>query len=153
MHIKIQTFLTVHTAISGYSQIWTKRSSHTNSDLSFKHPTMKTQWDLPFCKLICSMVCILKVESFWWVVGWEMAYMQNTKVVCIRPKQQKPFHSLPKIFSLQYLLLYFYIFCHKIQGIYYELNLARQRVGVTSDLNPIILSRIIRTGVHLVGWI
>ena len=41
----------------------------------------------------------------------------------------------------------------KIVGISYELNLPCERVGVTSDLNPIILSRIIRTRVHLVGWI
>ena len=43
----------------------------------------------------------------------------------------------------------------KIVGIFYELNLPRERerVGVTSDPNPIILSRIIRTRVHLDGWI
>ena len=133
-----------------------KRSSHTHSGLSFKHPRMKTQWDLPFCKLICSLVCILKVERFWWAGGWVVGngiYAKHKG--CVHSsKTAKPFSFTPQNFQSSIFAFTFIYFVTKFQGIYYELiNLARQRVGVTSDLNPIILSRIIRIGVHLVGWI
>lgn len=142
-----------------------------------------------------------------------MPFMQNTKVVCIRQKQQKPFctfYSPPKISRLRYLPSHFVQNIARVrtclaidnfklslwswpmvmvqrdldssplsrslssnsslalvtyQHHHFTVRAAKYcrnilfaeftswEVGVTSDLNPIILSRIIRSGVHLVGWI